>query len=90
MLSGLRRIFDALAARLQGTGLEGLFSLGAPGILDNLFFYVCCTVASIIFAGLVFNLFEKPAMALTGRWRRDLFEDTNAQLKPAPIKAAIW
>ena len=90
VLSGLRRIFDAVAARLQGTGLESLFSLGAPGILDNLFFYICCAVSSIIFAGLVFNLFEKPAMALTGRWRRDLFKDTNAQLRPAPIKPAIW
>ena len=90
VLSGLRRIFDALAARLQDTFLEGLFTLGAPGALDNLFFYICCAVGSILFAGLVFNLFEKPAMAITGRWRRRLFEDTNAQLKPAPIKAAIW
>lgn len=90
VLSGLRRIFDALAARLQGTFLEGVFTIGAPGILDNLLFYILGFIGSIIFAGLVFKLFEKPAMALTGRWRKDLFEDTNAQLKPAPIKAAIW
>lgn len=90
VLSGLRRIFDALAARLQGTFLEDVFTIGAPGILDNLLFYIVGAVGSIVFAGLVFRLFEKPAMTLTGRLRRDLFEDTNAQLKPAPIKAAIW
>lgn len=90
VLSGLRRIFDALAARLQGTFLEDVFTIGAPGILDNLLFYIVGAIGSIVFAGLVFRLFEKPAMTLTGRLRRDLFEDTNAQLKPAPIKAAIW
>ena len=90
VLSGLRRIFDALAARLQGPFLEDVFTIGAPGILDNLLFYIVGAIGSIVFAGLVFRLFEKPAMTLTGRLRRDLFEDTNAQLKPAPIKAAIW
>ncbi|WP_156807773.1 acyltransferase family protein [Henriciella marina] len=90
VLSVLRRIFSELAIRLEGSPIQEVFLLGAPGIDDNVLFYVLGAVGSIALAGLVFRFFEKPAMQITGRWRRSLFEETNAQLKPAPIKAAIW
>lgn len=89
-LSTLRRVFAAIAARLEGSPLQEFFLLGSPGIMDNVLFYILGAAVSIGFSALVFKLFEKPAMTITGRWRRSLFADTNAQLKPAPVKAAMW
>ncbi len=90
VLSALRRVFGALAVRLEGTGIESWFILGAPGRMDNILFYLLGSVLSLLLAWLSFRFFERPAMRVTSGWRRELFEDTNAQLKPAPIKPAIW
>ncbi|MGB3626070.1 MAG: acyltransferase, partial [Henriciella sp.] len=83
VLSGLRRLFGLLAGQLQGTAYADWFLLGAPGRIDNILFYIFGISLSILLSWLTFRFFEKPAMRLTGRWRRQLFEDTNAQLKPA-------
>ena len=75
---------------MQGTALDGWFTLGAPGPMDNILFFVLGCSLSIIVSGLVYTLFERPVMKLTSKWRRGLFSETNAQLRPGPIKPAIW
>ena len=90
VLSVIRRVFLMLAAQLEGTPYADWFTVGAPGRIDNILFYLLCISLSILTAGLVFRLFETPVIKLTSKARRRLFRDTNAQLKPAPVKAAIW
>jgi peptidoglycan/LPS O-acetylase OafA/YrhL len=90
VLSALRRIFNALAARLEGTQSADWFTLGAPGLMDNALFYLLGISLSMIAAWLTFRYFERPAMRLAGKMRRALFADTNAQLRPGPIRTAVW
>ena len=90
MLSAVRRLFPMIGQRLEGTPYADWFLVGSPGLTDNLLYNATCIGLSLIFAGLVYYLFERPIIALSGRARRALFKDTNAQLKPAPVKPAIW
>lgn len=90
VLSCLRRLFGTLDSTFDGTPLASVFELGAPGILDSLLFYVLGISLSLVVSWLTFRFFEKPAMRLAGRIRRKLFADTNAQLRPGPIQAAVW
>ncbi|GGB64062.1 acyltransferase family protein [Henriciella pelagia] len=90
VLSALRRIFNALCARLEGTQYADWFTLGAPGLMDNVLFYLLGISLSMIAAWLTFRFFERPAMRLAGKMRRALFADTNAQLRPGPIRTAVW
>ncbi|WP_169711670.1 acyltransferase family protein [Henriciella litoralis] len=90
VLSGVRRLFPVIGQRLDGTPYADWFILGSPGLVDNILYNVTCVSLSLLFAALVFYLFERPVIGLSSRARRALFKDTNAQLKPAPIKPAIW
>ena len=90
VLTGLRRVFESLAVRLAGTPYADWFTIGAPGRMDNILYYVLGVTLSLILSGMVFYLFERPVMKVTGGWRRSIFKHTNAQLKPGPIKPAIW
>lgn len=91
VMSGLRRLFTEVAIRLDPSSpLQNWLLIGSPGLQDNIFFYSVGISLALIASWLCFSFFEKPAMKLTGKWRKALFEETNAQLKPAPIKAPIW
>lgn len=90
VLSGLRRIFPMIGSQLDGTPYADWFLVGSPGLIDNILFNGSCVLLSIVFAGLVFRFFERPIIAVSSMARKALFKDTNAQLKPAPVKPAIW
>lgn len=90
VLSAVRRLFPMIGQQLEGTPYADWFLVGSPGLTDNLLYNATCVGLSLMFAGLVYYLFERPIIALSGRARRALFTDTNAQLKPAPVKPAIW
>lgn len=90
VLSGVRRIFPYISERLEGTPYADWFLIGAPGPMDNILYNAASISLSLVFAGMVFYLFERPVIGLSSRARRALFKDTNAQLKPGPVKPAIW
>ena len=90
VLSALRRIFAKLDTMLEGTPFASVFELGAPGILDSLLFYILGITLSLVASWLTFRYFEKPAMRLAGHVRRKLFAETDAQLRPGPIRTAVW
>lgn len=82
---------DALeSSSLDAPFLTSMLRIGSPGLADNLFFFIAGLMLAIIVSWIAYRFVEKPLLRLLGKTRSALFASSSEQLRPRPIRAAIW
>lgn len=82
---------DALdASGVNAPLLTSTLRLGSPGLADNLFFFIAGLMLAIIVSWIAYRFIEKPLLRGLGKTRSALFAASSEQLRPRPIRAAIW
>lgn len=77
----------------SGLGLDWLvnaLTIGSPGLVDNLVYFIAGVMAAIIVSWLTFRFVERPMLSALGTLRWKLFAKSNVQLRPRPIRASVW
>ncbi len=94
-LKSVEALSPMAADALETSGIDapvitGMLRIGSPGLADNLFFLVSGLMLAIIVSWLAYRFIEKPLLRQLGKARTALFASSNEQLRPSPIRAAIW
>lgn len=95
VIKGVERLFPVTADALEASGvnapfLTSMLRIGSPGLADNLFFFVASLMLAIIVSWIAYRFIEKPLLRRLGKARSALFASSSEQLRPRPIRAAIW
>lgn len=94
-VSAAAALLEAAAAKFSDAEtvsplIVSSLQIGAPGVADNLLFLTVALILTILTAWIIHRFVEKPILKLAGRLRGKLFWQSEADLRPRPIRSAIW